>query len=337
MFKIKVLSKEDVVTVLEIQQVIDVIENVYKAKNSDLTEVWPTIFYDFVPGKADMDIKSGYLKNEKMFGHKTVTWFGDNADKGIPTLIGMIAVFDAETGAPLGIMDASYITGIRTGAAGAIGAKYLAKKDAENLLIIGAGNQSIFQIAAVLTALPNIKRVQVASIEYSDAKKFIGDISNKLESEFGLNAENINFEAVNNLESAVKESHIIITVTPSRKPIIKKEWVQRGTHISCIGADMEGKQEIDSKIMKSAIIFVDDLEHCKDVGEIEIPLKQGLLSEDDIIGEIGELILGKKIGRTNDNQITIFDATGMALMDIATAKVALELADKKGLGSVVNL
>lgn len=337
MFEIKVLSKEDVTAVLEMQQVLDVVEDVYKTKNSNLTEVWPTVFYDFVPGKADMDIKSGYLKNEKMFGHKTVTWFADNANKGIPTLIGMLVVFDAETGAPLGIMDASYITGIRTGAAGAIGAKYLARKDAENLLIVGAGNQALFQIAATLTALPNIKKVRVASLEFSKAQKFIDNISNKLEIEFGLNTENIIFEAINDLESAVKESHIIITVTPSRKAIIKKEWVQKGTHFSCIGADMEGKQEIDSEIMKSAIIFVDDFKHSKEVGEIEMALKEGVLFEDDIIGEIGELILGRKIGRTNENQITIFDSTGMAIMDIATAKVALELADKKGLGSVVNI
>lgn len=337
MFKIKVLSKEDVEDVLEMQKVIDVVEEVYKAKNNDLTEVWPTVFYDFVPGKADMDIKSGYLKNEKMFGHKTVTWFGDNTEKGLPTLIGMLAVFDSETGVPLGIMDASYITGIRTGAAGAIGAKYLARKDAENLLIVGAGNQSLFQIAATLTTLPQIKKVRVASLEFLEAQKFIDNISDKLEKEFGIKTENICFEAVKDLETAVKESHIIITVTPSRKAILKKEWIQKGTHISCIGADMEGKQEIESEIMESAVIFVDDMEHCRDVGEIEKPLKEGVLSEDDIIGEIGELILGRKIGRTNDNQITIFDATGMALMDIATAKVALELADKKGLGSIVNI
>lgn len=333
MFEIQVLSKEDVSKALKMKQVIDVVESVYKAKSEGMTDVWPTVFYEFEPGKADLDIKSGYLKSKQLFGHKTVTWFGANIEKNLPTLMGMIAVFDAKTGMPIGITDASYITGIRTGAAGALGAKYLARKTSENLLIVGAGNQSAFQIAAALTVLPNIKKVQVAALELSEAESFVANIRNRLQNEFEINAEDITFRAVENLEVAVKESHIIITVTPSRKPIIKKDWVQKGTHISCIGADMEGKQEIDSEIMSSALIFVDDMEHCKDVGEIEIPLKQGVISEKNIIGEIGDLILNKVNGRANDEQITIFDATGMALLDIATAEVALQLAEKNKLGS----
>lgn len=337
MFKVKVLSKDDVVNVLELEQVISVVEGVYRAKNSNMTEVWPTVFYDFEPGKADMDIKSGYLKTEKLFGHKTVTWFGENANKGLPTLIGMLNVFDAQTGKPLGIMDASYITGIRTGASGAIGAKYLAKKNSENLLIIGAGNQSPFQIAATLKAVPTIKKVQVASKDYSDAKAFIDMIAEKLEEEFNIDTQGLVFNAVIDLEQAVKDSDVIITVTPSRQPIIKKDWIQKGTHISCIGADMEGKQEIDPEILKSAVVYVDDFEHCQKVGEIEKALKRGIISPEDIIGEIGELILGQKRGRENDGQITVFDATGMALLDIATAKLALKLADEKNLGTVVTI
>ena len=249
----------------------------------------------------------------------------------------MVAVFDAETGAPIGITDASYITGMRTGAAGALGAKYLARKTSENLLVVGAGNQSAFQIAATLTVLPNIKKVQVAALNPVNAKSFVDDIRYKLQNEFEINTKDVIFEAVEDLEIAVKESHIIITVTPSRTPIIKKDWIQKGTHISCIGADMEGKQEIDSQIMSSALIFVDDMVHCKHVGEIEIPLKQGVISEKDIIDEIGDLILNKVKGRISEDQITIFDATGMALLDIATAKIALHLAEKMGLGTKAKI
>jgi ornithine cyclodeaminase/alanine dehydrogenase len=337
MFEIRVLSREDISNAIKMRQVIDVVEVVYKSKSEGMTEVWPTVFYDFDPGKADLDIKSGYLKIEKLFGHKTVTWFGDNVEKGLPTLIGMIAVFDAETGVPIGITDASYITGMRTGAAGALGVKYLARNTSENLLIVGAGNQSAFQIAATLTVLPTIKKVQVAALNPVNAKSFVDGIRYKLQKEFEINTEDIIFEAVEDLEIAVKESHIIITVTPSRTPIIKKDWIQKGTHISCIGADMEGKQEIDSQIMSSALIFVDDMVHCKHVGEIEIPLKQGVISEKDIIDEIGDLILNKVKGRISEDQITIFDATGMALLDIATAKIALHLAEKMGLGTKAKI
>ncbi|WP_107841114.1 ornithine cyclodeaminase family protein [Metasolibacillus meyeri] len=333
MFKIQILCKEDVQKILSMHQVIEVVESVYKAKNEGLTDVWPTVFYEFSPGRADLDIKSGYLKNKQLFGHKTVTWFGDNTEKGIPTLIGMIAVFDAQTGAPLGMTDAAYITGMRTGAAGALGAKYLARKDAENLLIVGAGNQSIFQIAATLTAISTIKKVRVAAQQAGNAKSFVAEIHDKLQQQFAINTEHILFEAVENLEASVRDSHIIITVTPSRKPVIKKEWVQKGTHFSCIGADMEGKQEIDAEILTSSLLFVDDTKHCQEVGEIEIPLKQGIIHETYIIGELGDLILGKVNGRINDEQITIFDATGMALLDIATANVALKQAEQHEIGT----
>ncbi|WP_418302150.1 ornithine cyclodeaminase family protein [Lysinibacillus fusiformis] len=337
MFEIRILSKEDVKKLISMQQVIEVVESVYKAKSDGLTDVWPTVFYEFNRGKADLDIKSGYLKSKQLFGHKTVTWFGDNTEKGIPTLIGMIAVFDAETGMPIGMTDAAYITGMRTGAAGALGAKYLARKDAENLLIVGAGNQAIFQIAAILTTIPTIKKVRVASQQLANAKSFVEGISQQLKHQFSINVDNIKFEAVDDLEQAVNDSHIIITVTPSRNPIIKKEWLQKGTHISCIGADMEGKQEIDPEILPSSLIFVDDMMHCKEVGEIEIPLKQGIINETNIIGELGDLIVGKVKGRTSNDQITIFDATGMALLDIATADMALKEAEKNKLGSKTNI
>lgn len=337
MFEIRILSKEDVTKIITMQQVIEVVESVYKAKSEGLTDVWPTVFYEFNRGKADLDIKSGYLKSKQLFGHKTVTWFGDNAEKGIPTLIGMIAVFDAKTGMPLGMTDAAYITGMRTGAAGALGAKYLAREDAENLLIVGAGNQAIFQIAAALTTMPTIKKVRVAAKQLANAKSFVEGIHYKLQHQFGISIENITFEAVEELEKAVHDSHIINTITPSRKSIIKKEWLQKGTHISCIGADMEGKQEIDAEILTSSILFVDDMKHCKEVGEIEIPLKQGVIHETNIIGELGDLIVGKVKGRTSNEQITIFDATGMALLDIATADMALKQAEKNELGTKSNI
>lgn len=337
MFNIRILSYEDVRQVLETKQVIGAVETVYKSKSKNQAEAWPTIFYDFEPGKADMDIKSGYLKSEKLFGHKTVTWFGDNQAKGMPTLLGMIAVFDAETGQPVGMTDAAFITGIRTGAAGAIGAKYLARKDAKNLLVLGAGNQAIFQIAATLTALPELQTVRIAAKDPVKLGQFVSTIPQRLQDEFSIAAERYGFEAVQDLESAVKDSDIILTVTPSKSPIIKADWVQPGTHLSCIGADMAGKQEIESAILAKAKIFVDDLEHCKQVGEIEIPLKQGSITEENISGEMGDLLLGRIKGRTDDAEITVFDATGMALLDVYVARIALQAANEKGLGTKSEL
>lgn len=338
MYNIKILSREDIMQISDMSCVIDGVKAVYIAKSNDEAVVWPTVFYEWQRGLEDIDIKSGYLKNLKLFGHKTVSYFGGNKQLGLPTLNGVICIYDATTGVPLGILDASYITGIRTGAAGAIGAKYLARQDAKNLLIVGAGNQASNQIAATLTLFNEIEKVMVIDmLDHDNAVNFVNNIEERLDHEYHIKHEKVEFVAVNNIEEAVKNADIIITVTPSRSPIIKREWVKPGTHFSCIGSDMQGKEEIDPQIIKDARVYVDDMMHCVEVGEIEIPLKMGLIDKSHIIGEIGDLILNKIEGRKSDEDITVFDATGMALLDIATAKTILDLANEKALGTNANI
>ncbi|WP_202931062.1 ornithine cyclodeaminase family protein [Aminipila terrae] len=231
-------------------------------------------------------------------------------------------------------MDAAYITCMRTGAAGAIGAKTLARRDSRNLFILGAGKQTIYQIAATLILLPQINKVFIADpIDYTNAEKLSQRIQADLATNFGIErAYSIDFQPVTNMEDSVGESDVIITVTPSRLPIIKKEWVKPGTHFSCIGADMEGKEEIDPEIFLGAKVFADDKDQCMRVGEMEIPIKQEKISPDDVKGEIGDVLTGKISGRESDSDITIFDATGLAILDLVTGKVAIESARAKGLG-----
>lgn len=339
MFELKVLSKEDTEQLLEMNEVIRVVEEVYKLKAHGDTVVFPLVFHEFEPGKADMDIKSGWIKGIDIFGLKVVSWFGENVKKDLPALIGTIMVMDANTGVPMGILDGAHITGMRTGASGALGAKYLARNDSENLLIVGAGHIATFQIAATLTLIKSIKRVRIyAPINYSNAEKMASTIRNTLEKQFNMTvSSDVTFEAVKNIEAITRESDIIITVTPAKEPIIKKEWVKPGTHFSCIGADMEGKEEIDPEIFKDARVFVDDLNQCINVGEIEIPIKKGILDKKDVAGELGDIIIKKTVGRQSNDQITVFDATGTALLDLMTARLALDAAEKTGRGVSVNL
>lgn len=323
--KVQIMNENDLKSILKMKDVIQIIEDVYQQKSENKSVVWETIFYDFVPGKADMDIKSGFLKKQKIFGHKTVTWFGDNAEKNLPTLNGLICVFDGETGMPIGITEGAYITGIRTGAAAAIGAKYLAHSEPKKVLIIGAGNQLKFQIAAILTVFPDLEQVQVYDRDFEKAKNSLHAMTPDLE-KMGVFHSEEKLVAVKALKESVESSEIIITITPSKTPIIKKEWLMPGTHLSTMGADMEGKQEIEATIFADALIYTDDLSHSSQVGEMETALKQGIITVADVSGEIGDLILHKVPGRQNAQEITIFDATGMALMDVATAKVALDTA-----------
>lgn len=335
--KTRVLNRNDIMQVIEMAPTIQAVEGVYTMKSQGEAVAWPTVFHVFEEGERDMDIRSGYLPGEHIFGHKTIGFFGGNAEKGLPNLMATINVFDEFTGAPVGILEGAYITGVRTGAAGAIGAKYLARKDSETLFILGAGNQAAYQIAATITAFPGLKKVYVADLLFPEnAEKFVAGIRQRLQEELGVETEGIVFEATNEPAVTVPESDIVITVTPSRVPVIRKEWVRPGMHFSTVGSDMEGKEELDPEIFREAKVFVDDMEHCIEAGEVEIPVKKGILAESSIT-EIGDLILGNVAGRTSDEDITIYDPAGMALLDIAAAKVALDLAEAKGLGAVVEL
>ena len=192
----------------------------------------------------------------------------------------------------------------------------------------------------ILKKIEKIGRVCYKSegnITEDSAEKFVKNLPKRLKDEFAIDMTGVVLEANSNLEDAVPQADVIITVTPSKEPVIRREWVRSGTHLSCIGADMEGKEEIDPELYRNAVIFVDDKVHCMEAGETEIPLKKGVITEKDILGEIGDLILGKVEGRTSNEQITIYDATGMALLDIAAGKAALDLAADQNLGTTAEL
>ncbi len=351
MFKIKVLRREEIENILDVRNVIQGVEEAYISKARNEAEVFPMIFHEFESGNGDMDIKAGYLKGANLYGFKQVSWFGENPEKGLPALLGSMMIFEGNTGRPLGLLDASYITSIRTGAAGAIGIKYLARKNSKNLLMIGTGNQALFQLAASLSVLSEIKTVSVFNPRSPErAEKFVETIKDTLNRDFlkkfKENSEDyreikrryaVDFQTVNNIEKAAKEADIIITATPSKEPMIKKDWIKVGTHINCIGSDMEGKQEIDEEIFGLARVFVDDLNQSIRVGETETAIKREVIHKEDIIGEIGDLIEGKINGRLTDEDVTIFDTSGLAIQDLITAKYALDNAEKKGLGAEVEV
>ncbi len=338
MFKVRVLNQENIKKVLDMASVIEAVERVYVLKHQKKADVFPMVFHEFERGVADMDIKSGYLKEADIFGLKLVSWFGENGKKDLPALIGTTLVFDGKTGVPVGLLSAEHVTGMRTGAAGAIGAKYLARKNSESLLMVGTGHQALFQIGAVLTALPGIRKVMVHSPRTKGkAEKFCEVVEANLKRMFpGISFE-ATFEAANDLEAAVRVSDIIITATPSRQAMILREWVKAGTHISCIGADMEGKQEIDEKLYETARVFVDDFKQAASVGETETAVAKGIVRLDDPLPEIGEVIDGDAEGRQSDKDITIFDSTGIALQDLMVSKLALDKAESLGIGDIIDL
>lgn len=335
MSEIRIISAAEVERLFTVKMALEAVEKAYTAKEGGSGSVWPMVFHDFETGVADLDIKSGDL--DGVFGLKLVSWFGENPSRGLPELYGTLLLCARESGAPLALMNAGGITGLRTGAAAAVGAKYLARPDSKRLLMVGCGAQSPYLVAATLCAMPGIESVVLANPHSpSKAVKKLPAMREKVTALLaGSGAErSFEFTATNSLEAAVREADIILTATPAREPMIKAEWVQPGTHLSCIGADISGKQEIDSDVFAAARAFGDDRAQCFAVGECEIPHRDGILTE---LTEIGAVILGKAPGRLVDGDVTVFDSTGIALQDLASAAVILERAEAIGVGTVVTL
>lgn len=222
---------------------------------------------------------------------------------------------DPDTGYPLAIMDATEITTYRTGATAAIAAKHLARPDSKTLGLIGAGSQARTQLLAHVQ-LFNFSQIRVFDINKTAIERFI-----KLLPQYPIRGATLQEAAA---------SDIVCTVTPAREPILKKEWLRPGTHVNAIGADARGKEELEPSILNDAVVVVDDLRQASGGGEINVPLSKGLFRIDQVYGTLDEIIAGVKQGRRNQNAITIFDSTGVAIEDMATAKLIYEKAKQKG-------
>ena len=300
--------------------------------------MWPLVFYEYEHNIFDLDIRSGNLDDSGAYGLKLISYNENNTKLGLNKVNATSLICDSSTGRPTALLNASPITFYRTGAAAGIGAKYLARKDSKILLVVGCGNIAVYSIVATFITMPNIEKVIISNPNnFSSLCSKIDDIKLQIIELLQECNRSLDIEIVcsDNLEESVKISDIIITATPSEKPMIKEAWVKDGTHFSCMGACMEGKQEIDSNIFKFAKVYVDDIMQCINSGESQVPYKEKKISCFE--GEIGDVILNKKDGRINEDDITIFDSTGLFIQDLATSIELLKVADIKNIGLEVDL
>lgn len=337
MAKVRVLNVNEVEGLFNMKMALEAVESAYRAKAKGHANLWPMIFHEFEAGKSDLDIKSGDFQEAGIYGLKVVSWYGENPAKALPSLLSTSLIFDIQTGQPKALLNAASITHYRTGAAAAIGAKYLARKDAKQLLMCGCGHVAANLVVAAIMTLPQLEKITI--VDTLDAGKTASLLEKFQKEVYHILKESsvetsLSIQAASNLQIAVEESDIIFTATPSYKPFIKAEWVKPGTHFSCIGADLSGKEEIAKEIFKQARVFGDDRQQCFSVGECEIPFKEGIIS--DLDAEIGQVMLGLKDGRLSDQDITIFDSTGIALQDLASAGLILEKAEKSAIGQLIE-
>jgi alanine dehydrogenase len=277
---------------------------------------------DKFPG--EWEAMPSYIEEPHAAACKWVSIREWNRDRfNLPTVFSILIYTHPETGFPLAIVDGSYHTVMRTGAAAAVSAKWMARKDSRKLAIVGAGHMAEGVLATCNEVFPWTE-VKVWSRSQPTLDHFVKTQQSKYES--------FEIKTSTDLAKVVPGSDVVVTVTPARAPIVKNEWIVPGMHIAAVGADKKGDQELEGKILTRARIFVDDIRQCRTDGEINVPLSDGLIKESDIAGEIGEVIVGKKKGRTSDNDITLFDSTGIALQDSATVPLEYERALAAGVG-----
>ena len=320
-----ILSRRDVMDLLTLDACIEAVERAFRLHAEQRT------FGPRVVGLPTEDggfhIKVAGLRGDRSyFAAKTNGNFPNNTQRfGLPTSQGTVVLADATNGTPLAVMDSASITMLRTGAATAVAAKYVARRDSRTATVVGCGVQGEIQLAAINAVLP-LERALLVDTDHARAE----DAAARATTRLALRAE-----AVKDLRAALGQSDVLVTCTPARRAYVIAADVAPGTFIGAVGADSEGKQEIDAKLVATATLVVDVVEQCAKIGELQHALAGGLMRREQVHAELGDVVAGRRPGRTSRDEITIFDSSGTALQDVAAAVAVYEKARASGRGTEV--
>jgi alanine dehydrogenase len=316
------LDRNDIASLLSLGDCIKAVEEAFRvhAEGKSLT---PGLLHTDAPN-GEFHVKAGGFKEPTpYFALKANAGFFKNAECfGLPNIQGLILLYSAETGVPLAVMDSGGITVKRTGAATAVAARYLARRESKVVTVCGCGTQGRIQIRALTEVLP-VERVNAFSIDEGEAREFVTQMSSEL---------SIPIHQTSNLSEAVRECDVCVTCTPSRKFFIEQSYVAPGTLVIAMGADSPEKQEIDPRLVATSAVVVDLLAQCVEVGELHHAVMAGLMKPDEVRAELGDIIAGHAPGRVSEEEIVVFDSTGTALQDAAAAVLAYERATAAGRG-----
>ncbi|WP_128477215.1 ornithine cyclodeaminase family protein [Halorussus pelagicus] len=310
----------------QMPDVIRAIEDAFAAYARGDAQMPAKSYIDLPQYNGDFRSMPAYLEADDWdaAGIKWVNVHPDNPENfDLPTVMGTMVYSNPETAFPLAIMDGTELTMKRTGAAAAVATDYLAVEDATTMGVIGAGVQSYTQLEAISEVRP-IEEVVVSDLD----EERVADFIEYFEDDFDVRAGSIEEAA---------QCDVLSTVTPVEDPIVTREDIGEHTHVNAMGADAEGKHELADEILLDSKLVIDDHAQTTHSGEINVPYHEGVLSDDDIYGEVGDIVVGDIDGRTDDDGITVFDSTGLAIQDVAAAHVVYEHADENDNGYPFDL
>ncbi len=309
--EIKIVSESELRDVVKLDiSAVDVIEQAFVALTSGRVVMPPILSMDLQDVNGEVDVKTAYIPGVDGFAIKVSPGFFDNPKLGLPSLNGLMILFSSKTGMVEAVfLDNGYLTNIRTAAAGAVAARHLAPKIVDVAGAIGAGVQARLQLKAAHLVRP-FKRALIWSPDAALNEECVNWLRGEIDVEIAI---------AKNAEALVRDCQLVVTTTPAREPVLKAEWLHPGLHVTCMGSDQSGKNEIDPAALKAADAYIcDNVDQCKTSGELEAALAAGLWDK-GTPAELGEIITGKFTGRQSHEDVTICDLTGTGAQDTAIA------------------
>jgi ornithine cyclodeaminase/alanine dehydrogenase-like protein (mu-crystallin family) len=329
---ITVLGEADIYRMLPMRECIPLMSNALAALTEGKAFVPLRMVVRLPDGSGFLGIMPGHLSEAEdgkpALGLKAVAIFPRNAARGLDTHQGAVLLMDADTGRLSAVMDAGAITAIRTAAVSGVATDLLARKDAHDLAILGAGVQARTHLEAIAAVRP-LQRVRVWSRTAERAHNFVAEERQRYA---------FPIEAMLTAEAAVRGADIVTTVTASPDPVLQGGWVMRGAHVNAVGSSLPSAREVDTNCICTARIFVDRRESAlAEAGDLLIPIREGALTPDQIVGELGEVITGRVPGRRSDGELTLFKSLGLAVEDVAAAVHVVRRAREAGAGNRVPM
>jgi ornithine cyclodeaminase len=313
----KVLELDEIKRLIDVPKMIQAIEDGFVLYSEDKVVVPPVGFMHFDEPPGDVHIKYGFVKNDDVYVLKMASGFYNNGELGLSPADGLILVFSQKTGyLKMILLDKAWLTDMRTAAAGAVAAKHLAAKSINGIGIVGTGVQARMQ----LELLKDIVDCRSCFVWGRDPNKVQAMIEDLKASEI-IQSWGIELKAATDIDELASNCNLIVTTTSAKAPLIRADQVQPGTHITAMGSDDHGKQELEAAVLaKADIVIADSISQCVDHGECFHAVKDKLVDEGSIL-ELGNVIKNPGLGRTSDDQISVADLTGVAIQDIQIAKM----------------